>query len=140
MLAFSGTFSAYKCGNYETCSILHLSYRRACCAGFRRRSTALSGETYPALQRPRDHYREQLALNITEQRAKITGVNLRATLPRQRLLIGEWFRSLQLLRPKPTFICLHAKYNRLVRQSDGPQNPKRDLACQAIALDQRKVV
>ena len=88
MLAFSGTISAYNCDNYETCSVLHLSYPRACCAGFRRPSTALSGETYPALQRPRDHYWERLALNITEQRAKITGVSLRATF-RQRYLVGE---------------------------------------------------
>jgi hypothetical protein len=77
MLAFAGTISAYNCGNYETCTSLHLSYPRTCCAGFRRPSTALSGETNAALQRPRDHYRERLALNITEQRAKITALTLR---------------------------------------------------------------
>jgi hypothetical protein len=89
VLAFSGMVVAYSCGNYEACSSLHLSYPRACSAGFRRPSTALSGETNAALQRPSDHYRERLALNITEQRAKITGVNLRGNFWCQRCLVGE---------------------------------------------------
>jgi hypothetical protein len=71
---------AYKYGTYETCSNLHLSYPRACSAGFRRPSTALSGETHAALPRPSDHYRERLALKTTEQRAKITGVACGAAL------------------------------------------------------------
>ena len=49
MLAFSDMVVAYTCGNYETCSNLRLSYPCAGSAGFRRPSTALSGETNAAL-------------------------------------------------------------------------------------------
>jgi hypothetical protein len=56
--AFCDMVVVYKYGSYETCSSLYLSYPRACSAGFRRPSTALSGETHAALPRPSDHYRE----------------------------------------------------------------------------------
>src|SRR6266404_5108529 len=80
VLAFCDMVVVYKYGDYETCSSLHLSDPCPCSAGFRRPSTALSGETNAALPRPSDHYRERLALNTTEQRAKITGVACGAAL------------------------------------------------------------
>ena len=66
VLASYDMIIVYKYGSYETCSSLHLSYLCACSAGFRRPSTALSGETNAARPRPSDHYREQLTLNTTE--------------------------------------------------------------------------
>jgi hypothetical protein len=80
VLAFCDIVIAYRYGNYETCSSLHLSYPCPGSAGLRRPSTALSGETNAALPRRSDHYRERLALKTTEQRAKITGVTCGATL------------------------------------------------------------
>jgi hypothetical protein len=74
VLAFYDMIIVHKYGSYETCSSLHLSYPCACSAGFRRPSTDLSGETNAARPRPSDHYREQLTLNTTEERAKMTGV------------------------------------------------------------------
>jgi hypothetical protein len=74
VLAFYDMIIVHKYGSYETCSSLHLSYPCACSAGFRRPSTALSGETNAARPRPSDHYREQLTLNTTEERAEITGI------------------------------------------------------------------
>jgi hypothetical protein len=78
-LAFSGINSAYKRGNYETCSNLHLSDPRALRPGFRRPATALSGKTDAAFQRPGHYHWERFAPNAAEQqRSKVTGVDLRA--------------------------------------------------------------
>jgi hypothetical protein len=101
VLAFYDMIIVYKYGSYETCSSLHLSYPCACSAGFRRPSTALSGETNAARPRPSDHYREQLTLNTTEERAKIAGrVKRRGQILifdiwarpacRELLVIGHW--------------------------------------------------
>src|SRR6267143_5407793 len=89
VLAFYGMVNVYKYGNYETCCGLQLSYRCAGSAGFRRPSTALSGETNAALPRRSDRHQGRTRSQHDRTACENNWRSLRDNSCCQRCLVGE---------------------------------------------------